>query len=211
MPITINGKVYRTLEEQVLDNQQTSNDAKDTAVVATQAVSAITGAVNELQTQMEQVAIVFDNLREEIEEIKSSVPVLWNEVNEAVKGTMGTVTSNWWHGKLYFDGTFDVYTTIIASYTPEHSYDYTANINKAVFGNSNEMMLLPEAISDTIGAKEVFAFENASNWKPKGFELSSGPLVTNPGTNEWNPEGQIYSGTSYPMNLVINVKGRHRL
>lgn len=208
---TINGVTYRNLEAQVARNQELSLESAQKATEAT-------NKINEFQTTVTQgFEQVLEQINQQEEEFNEAIADVRNDIksytliNQQVYTSANNPVPNAiWEGKLWADGTFDVYTIISGTYEADYSGSYYKNVNQAVTGNADESIVLPIAIPSTIvGSKEVIIINNISN--ESGYivyaELSANKNITSSQTRFY-VANSLYTGNPYPFQLIIHVHGK---
>lgn len=208
---TINGVTYRNLEAQVARNQELSLEA---AQKATEATNKITGFETTVSQGFEQVLELINQqqeaLTDEIADVRNDIKS-YTLINQQVWTTANNPVPNAvWEGKLWADGTFDVYTIISGNFQAAFSGNMFENFNIAVTGNQNESVTLPFALGNNfIGSKEVMIIndEFPNSGCVIGVELSANNLVSNSNTRFYNDQ-MYYSGWDIPYKLIIHVHGK---
>lgn len=196
MAITINGKVYRTLEEQVLNNQEDSN--------------AAVGYARDAQDGVAEAFAEIAQLRQDLTTLENSAVAVFR-VSEAVKAADGTVVpSAVWDGEVNINTqVYDIYCTLPLN-VENNSGNYVSSISLSenIFG-SPKPIALPSGFESS-GAKEILYSIHTTNIEPEklfGFNLSASPLVTN-GNFSMGFRNGLNPWQSIPVNICIHVHGR---
>lgn len=208
---TINGKTYRNLEAQVARNQELSLEASQKAIRAT---TQITEFETTVASGFEQVLEMFnqqqEELTDEIADVRNDM-ASYTLINQQVWTTANNPVPNAaWEGKLWADGTFDVYTIISGTFQVGFSGNSFENFNLAITGNQNESITLPFALGNNfIGSKEVLIVndEFPDSGCVIGVELSANNLISNSMTRFYNNQ-MFYSGWDVPYKLIVHVHGK---
>lgn len=134
----------------------------------------------------------------------------YTEINEAVCSTMGGVVPDaTWRGKLWSDGSFDIYTHIAFDFSVDASYGNSKGVNEALFGLSTECVALPSAIGEA-EAKVIIATEN-TGYGTKSWDTSNYPnCASTPTTVVFDYRDNLYSGATYSAELFVHVLGKKK-
>lgn len=132
----------------------------------------------------------------------------YTEIDEPVTSSMGGTCGATWRGKLYSDGSFDIYTILAFDFTVPDSYSSFKLINGALFGLDSECIALPSAIGEAKD-KVVIATENTyygvNNW-----DNGANGNVTTSNTRVFDYRDNLYSGATYHADIVVHVLGKKK-